>query len=121
MRKQLRVIALSALISLCAQGLPAFSTTIADADNFLLANKYKDAEDAYRELLEDDSTGDAYAGLAVSLAKQSWPSKILEAEKILRQAKTKFSDTANVMAAAGYVAYVHSQSVVSTDKHYLYT
>jgi tetratricopeptide (TPR) repeat protein len=120
MRKKLQVITLSAMLSLCSYALPAFSTTIADADNLLLANKYKDAEEAYRELLEEDTTGDVYAGLAVALAKQSWPAKILEAEKILRQAKGKFSDNPNVMAAAGYVSYVHSKTVASPAKRDLY-
>ncbi len=100
--------------------LPATATTMADADNFLLENKYKEAEEAYRDLLDEDETGDAYAGLAVSLAKQSWPAKILEAEKILRQAKQKFSDNPNVIAAAGYVSFIHSKTVASPAKRDLY-
>lgn len=87
-----------------------------EADNLLTQNKYKQAEDAYRALLSDDSTGDAYAGLAVSLAKQGMPSKILEAEKILRKAKGNFADNPNVMAAGGYVSFVHSKSVASPAK-----
>lgn len=87
-----------------------------EADNLLTQNKYKQAEDAYRSLLSDDSTGDAYAGLAVSLAKQGMPSKILEAEKILRKAKGNFADNPNVMAAGGYVSFVHSKSVASPAK-----
>jgi tetratricopeptide (TPR) repeat protein len=98
----------------------AWATSMSDADNFLLENKYKDAEDAYRELLEDDTTGDAYAGLAVALAKQSWPAKILEAEKVLRQAKQKFADNPNVVASAGYVSFVHSKTVASPAKRDLY-
>lgn len=120
-RKFKRVSLFLLMVSLSLPLLPAaYATTLADADNFLLANKYKDAEEAYRELLEEDSSGDAYAGLAVSLAKQAWPSKILEAEKILRQAKGKFSDNANVMAAAGYVSFVHSKTVASPAKRDLY-
>lgn len=86
---------------------------LADADNLLTANKYKQAEEAYRELLTDDTTGDAYAGLAVSLAKQSWPAKILEAEKQLKKAKSNFPDNPNLMAAGGYVSFVHSKTVAS--------
>lgn len=98
----------------------ATATTMADADNLLLANKYKEAEEAYRELVEEDETGDAYAGLAVSLAKQQWPAKILEAEKLLKKAKSKYSDNPNLMASAGYVSYVHSKSVASPAKRDLY-
>lgn len=92
------------------------ASSLADADNLLTANKYKQAEDAYRSLLADDQTGDAYAGLAVSLAKQSWPAKILEAEKILRKAKGQFPDNSNLMAAGGYVSYIHSKTVASPAK-----
>lgn len=112
--------------SLCASSivlggaLPALCASMSDADNLLLENKYKEAEDAYRDLLDDDTTGDAYAGLAVALAKQSWPAKILEAEKVLRQAKQKFSDNPNVIAAAGYVSYIHSKTVASPAKRDLY-
>ncbi|MBX9688369.1 MAG: tetratricopeptide repeat protein, partial [Candidatus Obscuribacterales bacterium] len=95
---------------------PAKSFSIEDADTFLTQNKYKQAEEAYRSLLSDDSSGDAYAGLAVSLAKQGSPAKILEAEKILRKAKGNFSDNPNVMAAGGYVSFVHSKSVASPAK-----
>jgi tetratricopeptide (TPR) repeat protein len=87
-----------------------------DADNFLTQNKYKQAEDAYRALVSDDTTGDAFAGLAVSLAKQSTPAKILEAEKILRKAKGNFADNPNLIASGGYVSYVHSKSVASPAK-----
>ncbi len=100
--------------------LPAHAADMAEADNLLLTNKYKDAEEAYRELVSEDETGDAYAGLAVSLAKQQWPSKILEAEKILRKAKSKYADNPNLMASAGYVSYVHSKSVASPAKRDLY-
>lgn len=110
----------SLLMSFSPIMLPAMQAqaegTLADADNLLTANKYKQAEDAYRELLTDDSTGDAYAGLAVALAKQSWPAKILEAEKVLRKAKTNFPDNPNVMAAGGYVSFVHSKTVASPAK-----
>lgn len=104
------------------QAAAAPASTLADADNLLTANKYKDAEEAFRELITDDETGDAYAGLAVSLAKQAstWAGKIYEAEKILKQAKSKFPDNPNVMAAGGYVAYVHSKNVASPAKRDLY-
>src|SRR5438132_678561 len=92
------------------------SSTIADADNLLTSNKYKQAEEAYRSLLVDDSSGDVYAGLAVALAKQSWPAKILDAEKVLRKAKQNFPDNPNVMAAGGYVSFVHSKTVASPAK-----
>lgn len=95
---------------------PVTATSIEDADTYLTQNKYKQAEEAYRSLLSDDTSGDAYAGLAVSLAKQGTPSKILEAEKILRKAKGNFSDNSNVMAAGGYVSFVHSKSVASPAK-----
>ena len=104
--------AFSLALPFCAIICPfsAAATTLADADGLLLQNKLKQAEDAYRELLEEDQTGDAYAGLAVALAKQSWPAKLLEAEKLLKKAKEKFSDNPNVIAAAGYVSYVHSKT-----------
>lgn len=89
---------------------------IAEADNFLMANKYKQAEEGYRACLGDDTTGDAYAGLAVALAKQSWPAKILEAEKILRKAKGNYPDNPNLMASAGYVSFVHSKTFASPAK-----
>ncbi len=88
-------------------------SSLTDADNFLTANKYKQAEEGYRSLLGDDTTGDASAGLAVSLAKQSWPAKILEAEKVLKKAKGSFPENPNLMAAAGYVSFVHSKTVAS--------
>lgn len=113
-------LSLAAFVQVISAGPPALAATMAEADNMLLSNKYKDAEEAYRELLEEDTTGDAYAGLAVSLAKQSFPMKILEAEKILKKAKSKFADNANVMAAAGYVSYVHSKTVASPAKRDLY-
>lgn len=90
--------------------------SLADADSLLSHNKYKQAEDAYRALCADDESGDAHAGLAVSLAKQSWPAKIVEAEKILRKAKGDYADNPNLMAAAGYVSFVHSKNVASPAK-----
>lgn len=96
--------------------LPAGAETMEEADNLLISNKYKQAEEAYRSLLTDDTTGDAYAGLAVALAKQSWPAKILEAEKVLRKAKGMFPENPNVMAAGGYVSFVHSKTVASPAK-----
>lgn len=92
------------------------SATMEQADDYLTQNKYKQAEDSYRALLTDDQTGDAYAGLAVSLAKQGTPAKILEAERTLRKAKGSFADNPNVMAAGGYVSFVHSKSVASPAK-----
>jgi tetratricopeptide (TPR) repeat protein len=88
-----------------------------EADSLLMDNKYKQAEEAYRDLLPADTTGDAYAGLAVALAKQSWPAKIIDAEKVLRKAKSNFPDNPNVMAAGGYVSFVHSKNVASPAKH----
>lgn len=92
------------------------AASMEQADEYLTQNKYKQAEDSYRSLLGEDQTGDAYAGLAVSLAKQGTPAKILEAERILRKAKGNFSDNPNVMAAGGYVSFVHSKSVASPAK-----
>jgi tetratricopeptide (TPR) repeat protein len=115
------LIGLAVSISLLT-GLPVLAQEdgaaagLTEADNLLTANKYKQAEEAYRSLLSDDGTGDAYAGLAVALAKQSWPSKILEAEKVLKKAKTNFPDNPNVQAAGGYVSFVHSKTVASPAK-----
>ncbi len=94
--------------------------TIEDADRLLLDNQFGKAEVAYRSLLKNDDTGDCYAGLAVSLAKQGLPSKITEAEKLLYKAKNKFGGNPNVIAAGGYVAYVHSKNVASPAKRDLY-
>lgn len=100
---------------------PAFSLTIAEADQFLIEEKYKQAEAAYRGLLDDDQAGDASAGLAVALAKQTWPaSKIIEAEKILRQARDRFANNPNVLAAGGFVSFIHSKNVASPAKRDLY-
>ncbi|NJL73156.1 MAG: tetratricopeptide repeat protein [Candidatus Competibacteraceae bacterium] len=100
--------------------LPAYAMTLAEADQLLLQGKLKAAEEAYRELQEEDETGDAAAGLSVTLAKQGWPSKIVEAEKILKKAREKHADNPNVLAAAGYVAFVHSKTVASPAKRDLY-
>lgn len=100
--------------------LPALSQSIAEADEYLIKNRFKEAEDAYRALLQSDDSGDSYAGLAVALAKQEIPAKITEAERILRQAREKFPDNPNVIAAGGYVSYVHSQTVASPAKRDLY-
>ncbi|MBS1954915.1 MAG: tetratricopeptide repeat protein [Cyanobacteria bacterium SZAS-4] len=101
--------------ALCAT-LPALSQSIAEADEYLIQNRFKEAEDAYRALLQSDDTGDSYAGLAVSLAKQGIPSKVVEAERVLRSAREKFPDNPNVIAAGGYVSYIHSQKVASMAK-----
>ncbi len=98
----------------------AAATSIADADQLLLEGKLEQAEEAYRNLTKSDESGDAHAGLAVALAKQSWPAKIIEAEKLLKQAKEKFSDNTNLMAAAGFVSYVHSRQVASPAKRDMY-
>lgn len=100
--------------------LPALSQSIAEADEFLIQNRFKEAEDAYRALIQSDDSGDSYAGLAVSLAKQGIPSKIVEAERVLRSAREKFPDNPNVIAAGGYVSYIHSQKVASPAKRDLY-
>jgi tetratricopeptide (TPR) repeat protein len=122
MKKQL--LALTFALSLAGQftlsRMPAIALSLHDADTLLINNKYKEAEDAYRQLVESDASGDAYAGLAVSLAKQSWPAKILEAEKVLRQAKGKYEENPNILAAAGYVSYIHSKNVASPAKRDLY-
>src|SRR5579884_3722512 len=95
-RSLLALLALVAALGLSSLP-PAIAQSMEDADNLLIGNKFKQAEDAYRGLLNDDTTGDAYAGLAVALAKQSWPAKILEAEKVLRKAKSLYPDNPNVM------------------------
>ncbi|MBX9670322.1 MAG: tetratricopeptide repeat protein [Candidatus Obscuribacterales bacterium] len=92
---------------------PKKPQSIVEADEMLLKNKFEAAEEAYRSLISEDETGDAYAGLAVALAKQNWPKKVLEAEKIMKKGREQFSDNPNMIAAAGYVAYVHSKTVAS--------
>ena len=84
----------------------------------LLRNKFLQAEKAYRALIEEDETGDAYAGLAVALAKQrkTHPKKVIEAESLLRKGKEDFPDNPNMMAAAGFVAFEHSKTVASPAK-----
>lgn len=106
--------------SLVLSVAPAWATTLAEADELLLKGQLSKAEDAYRELLADDESGDAYAGLAVALAKQSIPAKILEAEKLLRKAKEKYATNPNIMAAAGYVSFIHSKTVASPAKRDLF-
>jgi len=100
--------------------LSVAATSIGEADQLLLDNKYKQAEDAYRELIDQDETGDVWAGLAVALAKQTFPSKVQEAEKILKGARDKYADNANVLAAGGYVSFVHSRNVASPATKDLY-
>ncbi len=89
---------------------------ISEADTLLLKNEFTKAEQAYRALLEDDENGDAYAGLAVALAKQEDPKKVIEAERILYKCKDDYPDNPNMMAAAGFVAYKHSKNVASPAK-----
>ena len=118
-----RFMALSVVLCITVPAVVSFPVSareIADADELLIKNQFKQAEDAYRELIDTDETGDAYAGLAVSLAKQALPIKIIEAEKVLRQAKDKFPDNPNVSAAGGYVCYVHSKTVASPSKRDMY-
>ena len=59
------LVALSITTLIC--GGTASATTMDQASNLLLDAKYKDAEDAYKDLLSQDQNGDAYAGLAVAL------------------------------------------------------
>lgn len=58
--------------SLVLSVAPAWATTLAEADELLLKGQLSKAEDAYRELLVDDESGDAYAGLAVALASNQY-------------------------------------------------
>jgi len=115
------LLTLSVCVSFCA-GQPVFAEekSIADADELLLQGKFEAAEESYRALCKTDESGDAHAGLAVALAKQNWPPKIIEAEKLLRSAKDKYSDNINLMAAAGFVSYVHSRQVASPAKRDAY-
>jgi tetratricopeptide (TPR) repeat protein len=115
------LLAVSLCLSLSAC-YPSFAEekSIADADELLLQGKYEAAEESYRALCKSDQSGDAHAGLAVALAKQNWPPKIIEAEKLLRAAKDKYSDNINLMAAAGFVSYVHSRQVASPAKRDAY-
>lgn len=94
--------------------------SIADADQLLMEGKLEAAEEAYKALVKSDETGDAHAGLAVALAKQNFPTKIIEAEKLLKQAKEKYSENINLMAAAGFVSYIHSRQVASPAKRDMY-
>lgn len=102
------------------QAVFAEEKTIADADQLLLEGKLEAAEEAYKALTKSDESGDAHAGLAVALAKQNFPTKIIEAEKLLKAAKEKYSDNVNLMAAAGFVSYVHSRQVASPAKRDMY-
>jgi len=103
-----------------AQAVLAEDKSIADADQLLLEGKLEAAEEAYKSLTKSDESGDAHAGLAVALAKQNFPSKIIEAEKLLKAAKEKYSENVNLMAAAGFVSYVHSRQVASPAKRDMY-
>ena len=103
-----------------AQIASAPSENIAQADQLLLENKYREAEIIYRSLVENDESGDALSGLAVALAKQGTPNKILEAEKVLKRARDRFEDNPNVWAAGGYVSYTHSKTVASPARRDLY-
>ncbi|MEZ4542977.1 MAG: hypothetical protein R3C24_03640 [Cyanobacteriota/Melainabacteria group bacterium] len=62
----------------------------------------KSLSDAFRR---GDENGDAYAGLAVSLAKQKESEKVIEAEGILRECKDKFHENSNMKAAASLVSH----------------
>ena len=96
------------------------ASSLIEADELLLKNKFEAAEDAYRSLIGEDDTGDAHAGLAVALAKQMWPKKVIEAEKIMKKGKEQFSDNPNIKAAGSFVSYIHSKSVASPAKRDLY-
>jgi len=102
------------------QNTENYGRNLAEADQLLLDGRYKKAETAYRSLMDSDQTGDAMAGLAVALAKQSIPDKILEAEKVLKQARDKFEENPNVLAAGGFVSYVHAKTVASPARRDLY-
>jgi tetratricopeptide (TPR) repeat protein len=114
------VVSLTATCLFWRGSLVLAAGSIAEADQLLLENKYKQAEDSYRGLLETDDTGDVSAGLAVALAKQTWPAKVQEAERILKDARDKYADNPNVLAAGGYVSFVHSKGVASPAKKDLY-
>ena len=112
-------------VSLClsfsiVQPSSAEEKSIADADQLLLEGKLEAAEEAYKALTKSDSSGDAHAGLAVALAKQNFPTKIIEAEKLLKSAKEKYSENINLMAAAGFVSYIHSRQVASPARRDMY-
>lgn len=96
------------------------ASSLAEADELLLKNKFEAAEESYRGLIGADDTGDAHAGLAVALAKQMWPKKVIEAEKIMKKGKEQFADNPNIKAAGSFVSYVHSKSVASPAKRDLY-
>ncbi len=93
---------------------------ISKADSLILQHKYGEAEDAYRSLIDSDQSGDAYAGLAVALAKQDSPKKVAEAEQIMKRGKEEFGDNPNILAAGGFVSYIHSKQVASPARRDLY-
>jgi tetratricopeptide (TPR) repeat protein len=99
---------------------PVCAMDSSEADDLLIRNQYQQAEDAYRKLIGADATGDAYAGLAVALARQPIARNIVEAEKVLKQGKGKFPDNSNIIVAAGYVSYLHARTVASSAKRDLY-
>ena len=117
-----RAISLALIVSLSLSSA-GFTPAIAgayDADQLLIKNQFKQAEEQYRGQLDEDTTGDAYAGLAVALAKQGTPAKVTEAEKVLKQSRDKFPDNPNVIAAGGYVSFIHSKTVASPARRDLY-
>ena len=74
-----RAISLAPLIVSLSLSSAGFTPAIAgayDADQLLIKNQFKQAEEQYRGQLDEDTTGDAYAGLAVALAKQGTPAKV---------------------------------------------
>ena len=98
-----------------------YGRNLAEADQMLLDSQYKQAENAYRALIDSDETGDAMAGLAVAIGQASrLLIKILQAEKVLKQARDRFADNPNVLAAGGYVSYVHAKTVASPARRDLY-
>jgi hypothetical protein len=94
--------------------------TMQEAYQLLVNDKFKEAAQAYRALLNRDKTGDAYAGLAVALAKQHEAILLTEGEQILASARTRFAASSNLLAAGGYLSYEHSTFVKSLAKRDLY-
>lgn len=97
-----------------------FNEELKSANALLIGNKFEAAEEAFRALLPDDKNGDAFAGLAVSLAKQTTSRKIVEAQKLVSKGKNEFANNPNMIAAAAFVSYTHSKSVSSPAKRDLY-
>jgi hypothetical protein len=97
-----------------------FKEKLKVANRLLVEKKYELAEEAFRKLLAGDRYGDAYAGLAIALARQDSSRKIVEAQKIVSKGKSEFTNNPNMVAAGGFVAFKHSKSVSSPAKRDLY-